>query len=204
MRFDVRTTIGGCIGRDRAELGDRHRRLGEQLEEERLELVVGAVDLVDQQHHRPWPGVLDRPQQRPADEVVGGEQVVGGDGAVGGLGGADRQQLAGVVPLVQRLGRGDALVALQPHERGVEGAGRAPWPPPSCRRPPRPPAAAAGAVRRRRTGPSPARGRRGSRPRRAAGATPATSRPVHQRYRPGSAANARRHPEPQKWWRPPA
>ena len=35
---------------DRAELGDRHARLGEQLEEEGLEVVVGAVDLVDQEH----------------------------------------------------------------------------------------------------------------------------------------------------------
>ena len=68
--------IGGCVARDRADLGDRHGGLGEQLEQERLEVVVGAVDLVDQQHRRPRAGVLERPQQRPPDQVVGAEQVV--------------------------------------------------------------------------------------------------------------------------------
>ena len=52
------------------------RRLGQQLEQERLEVVVGAVDLVDQQHGRPRAGMLERPQQRPPDQVVGPEQVV--------------------------------------------------------------------------------------------------------------------------------
>ena len=41
------------------------RRLGEQLEQERLELVVGAVDLVDEQHRRPRARVLERREQRP-------------------------------------------------------------------------------------------------------------------------------------------
>ena len=68
--------IGGCVARDRAELGDRHAGLGQQLEQERLEVVVGAVDLVDQQHRRPRAGVLERAQQRPADQVVGAEQVL--------------------------------------------------------------------------------------------------------------------------------
>ena len=43
-------------GRDGADLGDGDGRLGQQLEQERLELVVGAVDLVDQQHGRPRAG----------------------------------------------------------------------------------------------------------------------------------------------------
>ena len=68
--------IGGCVARDRADLGDRHARLGEQLEQERLEVVVGAVDLVDEQDGRPRARVLERAQQRPADQVVGAEQVV--------------------------------------------------------------------------------------------------------------------------------
>ena len=105
---------------DRAELGDRHRRLGEQLEQERLEVVVGAVDLVDQQHRRPRAGVLERAQQRPADQVVGAEQVVLGEPLVVGLREPDAQQLAGIVPLVQRLGGVDAVVALQPDQRRVE------------------------------------------------------------------------------------
>ncbi len=52
-------------GADGADLGDRHLEVGEQLEQERLELVVGAVDLVDQQHRRHGVGVLDRLEQRP-------------------------------------------------------------------------------------------------------------------------------------------
>ena len=63
-------------GDDRAELGDGHRGLRQQLEQERLEVVVGAVDLVDQQHRGARAGVLERAQQRAADQVVGAEQVV--------------------------------------------------------------------------------------------------------------------------------
>jgi hypothetical protein len=47
------------------------RGVGEQLEQERLEVVVGAVDLVDQQHGGTRAGVLERAQQRAADQVVG-------------------------------------------------------------------------------------------------------------------------------------
>ena len=48
----------------------------EQLEQERLEVVVGAVDLVDQQHGGARAGVLERAQQRPPDQVVGAEQLL--------------------------------------------------------------------------------------------------------------------------------
>ena len=43
---------GGRLGADRADLGDRHLEVGQQLEQEGLELLVGAVDLVDEQHRR--------------------------------------------------------------------------------------------------------------------------------------------------------
>ena len=107
-------------GADRAELRDRHRGLGEQLEQERLEVVVGAVDLVDQQHRGPRPGVLQRLQQRPRDQVVAAEQLLLGELVAARLGQADRQQLARIVPLVQRLGGVDAVVALQPDQRRVQ------------------------------------------------------------------------------------
>ena len=42
----------------------------------------------------------------------------------GRLGQPDGEQLARVVPLVQRLGGGDALVALQPDQRGVDRRGQ--------------------------------------------------------------------------------
>ena len=54
---------------ERAELGHGDRVVGEDLEQERLELVVGAVDLVDEQHRRRHRAervglVGDGPQQR--------------------------------------------------------------------------------------------------------------------------------------------
>ena len=91
------------------ELRDRHLELGQQLEQERLELVVGAVELVDQQHH--GPVVLERLQQRPADQQLAPEERA--RVAPGRLGGADLQQLARVVPVIERAGNVDALVALQ-------------------------------------------------------------------------------------------
>jgi hypothetical protein len=102
------------------ELRDRHRALGEQFEQERLELVVGPVHLVDEQHRRARSGVVDRGQQRPGQEVVRAEQVGLLDGRALRLGQSDREQLPRVVPLVERLGRGEPLVALQPQQHGVE------------------------------------------------------------------------------------
>ena len=63
-------------GADRADLRDRDLEVGEELEQERLELVVRAVDLVDQQHRRHRVVVLDRVEQRPADEELAAEEVV--------------------------------------------------------------------------------------------------------------------------------
>ena len=63
-------TIGGKAAEMVPKLGDGDRGFGHQLEQERLELVVGAVDLVDQQHNGPRAGVLDRLQQRAGDEVL--------------------------------------------------------------------------------------------------------------------------------------
>jgi hypothetical protein len=103
-----------------AELGYRDRRLGQQLEQERLELVVGPVDLVDEQDGGSRPGVQQRREQRPGQQVLLGEEVLVLDVLAGRLGEPDGQQLARVVPFVQRLGGRDALVALQPHQRGVE------------------------------------------------------------------------------------
>ena len=66
--------------------------------------------------------MLDRPQQRPLDEepllVELGLEGVGGPagGLAAGLGGAQVEQLAGVVPVVHGLGGVDALVALQPDQ----------------------------------------------------------------------------------------
>ena len=68
MRLDVRITIGGRVVGEQAELGDRDLVVGQHLEQVRLELVVGAVDLVDQQDRRDVAVVVDRPQQRPLEQ----------------------------------------------------------------------------------------------------------------------------------------
>ena len=75
------------------------------------------------------------------------------------------EQLARVVPLVERLRRVDALVALEPDQLRVRGSARASSRPRSCRLPARPRAAAAGASRARGRSPSRARGRGGTTPR---------------------------------------
>ena len=45
-------TMGGSGGLDGAEFGDRHLEVGQHLQQEGLERLVGAVELVDQQHRR--------------------------------------------------------------------------------------------------------------------------------------------------------
>jgi hypothetical protein len=95
------------LGLDHADLGDRDLELGEELEQEGLELVVGAIELVDQQHR---PGPRQRLEQRPAQEELRGVQL-------GRAARAQLQQLARIVPVVQRVVDVDALVALQPDER---------------------------------------------------------------------------------------
>ena len=105
---------------DRAYLRDRHARVREQLEQERLEVVVGSVDLVDEQHRRSRAGVLERAQERAADEVVRPEELLLPERRVTRVGEPDAEELARIVPLVQRLGRVDPLVALEAHQRGLQ------------------------------------------------------------------------------------
>ena len=52
----VRITYGIEVARDRAELGDADLEVGQELQQVGLELLVGAVDLVDQQDRRARPG----------------------------------------------------------------------------------------------------------------------------------------------------
>ncbi len=67
---------GGYVPRvERAELGDAHLEVGQHLEQERLELGIRLVDLVDEQHARLLRG--DRAEERPReDEPVAEEDVV--------------------------------------------------------------------------------------------------------------------------------
>ena len=112
-------TSGRRLGRDRlAELRDRDLEVRQELEQERLELVVGAVDLVDEQDD--GSVVLERLEQRAAQQEAPREQLALVDAA---LGGAQREELARVVPVVERLVDVDALVALQADEARAGRAG---------------------------------------------------------------------------------
>ncbi len=119
---------GWARGHEGSQLRHRDRGLAEELEEQRLELVVRPVDLVDQQHRRPRPVVPDGPQDRPFLEVLGAEQVRVGQLGPVGLGEPDGEELPLVVPLVEGFGGGQPLVALQADQRRVqregEGLGR--------------------------------------------------------------------------------
>ena len=125
--------VAGAVGRDhhdrrhlgveRPELGDGDRVVGQDLEQERLELVVGPVDLVDEQHRRDRRLVRDRPQQRAAHEEPLRVELVLDDGGTAGLDRAQVEELARVVPLVHGLAGVDALVALEADELASGPAG---------------------------------------------------------------------------------
>ena len=118
--FEVRTTIGCVRLSITAQLGDRDLEVGEDLEQHRLELLVGLVDLVDQEHDR--LGVRDRAQERAGEDEVLGEDL-GLDArrtprgrcrpVLGRALRLDVEELLAVVPLVKRLGLVEALVALE-------------------------------------------------------------------------------------------
>ncbi len=102
---------------DGADLGHCHLEVGEHLEQERLELLVAAVDLVHQQDRRP-AFVRDGLQQRTLEEERLAEDLCLGVRLLAAVAllEADVQELARVVPLVER-GRGvEAFVALQPDQ----------------------------------------------------------------------------------------
>ena len=153
---------------DGAELGDRDLEVGEHLEQQPLDLDVGLVDLVDEQHRRLV--AADRGQQRTGEQELVGEDVVVRLGprraSLVGLRyrSLDAEQLLLVVPLVERARLVETLVALEPDQLRARGARRPPSPARSCRHRPGPRRAAASPARRRGTPSWPSSDRRGSRP----------------------------------------
>src|SRR3954447_2857729 len=112
--------------RHRAELGHRDLVVGQHLEQQRLGLHLDAVDLVDQQHNRVV--AADRLEKRPGQQELLTEDVFFDVEPLGALAlddalSLDAQQLLLVVPLVERLGLVEALVALQSNEAGARHLG---------------------------------------------------------------------------------
>src|SRR5258707_10947626 len=102
--------------RNRSELRDRDLKIRQQFEQERLELVVGTVDLVDQQHRRRGPP--DRGQQRPFQQIFFRKNLVlDGVGILAAMR-LDREQLPLVIPFIERGRLIQALIALQADQLG--------------------------------------------------------------------------------------
>jgi hypothetical protein len=100
---------------DPPQFGNRDLEVGQELQQHRLELLVGLVDLVDQQDDRSLR--RDRGKQRPREQELLAEDVVLHLGPAGAVGlRLDPQQLLAVVPLIHRLGFVEPLVALQAHQ----------------------------------------------------------------------------------------
>src|SRR5665213_3110740 len=101
-----------ALRRERAEFGDRDRRLSEELEQQRLELVVSSVDLVDEQYRRSRASITHRLQDWPFKQECLGEQIGVRDGFCARLRESNREQLPLVVPLVQRFADCEPFVTL--------------------------------------------------------------------------------------------
>ena len=92
--------------RQRSQLRNGDLEVRQEFEQERLELVVGAVDFVDQQHRAVRRS--QRLQQRPLDQELLGVEV---ELRIARL--AQRQKLARIVPFIKGVRSIDAFVALQ-------------------------------------------------------------------------------------------
>src|SRR5205814_280622 len=113
---------------DGADLRDRDLELREQLEEEGFELLVGAVDLVDEENRRCLVVVVDGVEQRTLKQELGAEDLALGRAPVYLIAWPfthepDVQQLPRVVPLVDSMREVDPLIALEPDQPGPQHLG---------------------------------------------------------------------------------
>ena len=122
---------GWNLGAKRAHLRDRDGVLRQDLEEERLELVVSSIDLVDQQHRRRRSMRRSNgSEQRTTDEEALGVELAlemlgrVARGQPNGLGRPQVQQLPSVVPLVDGLRCVEPLVALESDQLTAGPAGQ--------------------------------------------------------------------------------
>jgi hypothetical protein len=126
---DLTGAVGGqdhdrnVFGPDGSQLGHRHLEVGEELEQEGFQLLVGTVHFVDQEDGSAVVGGVDGLQQWALEEELFAEEVVPGRVAVDAAAGFERPQvehLARVVPLVDSGGGVQTLVALEANQGRVE------------------------------------------------------------------------------------
>jgi hypothetical protein len=67
--------------------------------------------------------MIERLEQRAPDQIVLSKEALLGERRIGRLRDADPEELSRIVPLVERLRRVDALVALEPDQPRVEHLG---------------------------------------------------------------------------------
>lgn len=102
-------------------------KIREQFQQERLKLLVGAIQLVDEQHRFTAGAAIDGLEQRPLEQKLGAEQIVlrGLEFQMTcGFHQTDLQHLAAIVPLVDRVMDVQPLVTLQAQQRPVERGGQ--------------------------------------------------------------------------------
>ena len=125
VRLEVITTIGGWVAFTVPSSGIVTWKSASTSKQERLERLVGAVELVDQQHRGAGRIGLERLQQRPLDQKPLREHVVLQPLAVLlalRLRHPDGDHLRRIVPFVDRGRHVEPLVALQADEPAPERA----------------------------------------------------------------------------------
>ena len=111
---------------DSPDLRDRDLEVRQDLEQVGLELLVRAVDLVDEQHRRLRLVIrFERLEKRPLDQELRPEDVVRFRpiDLAARLQQPDLEHLAGVVPLIDRRVDVQPLVALEPDQPRPEAGG---------------------------------------------------------------------------------
>ena len=112
---------------DGAQFRNRDLKVGEHFEQKGFECFIGAIDLVHQQHRRAGGIRFESLEERPFDQKAFGEHVVLEPFAVTlafRFGGADRDHLRGVIPLIDRRGDVEALVTLQADQATAQRGGQ--------------------------------------------------------------------------------
>src|SRR6185436_10346485 len=107
----------------RSQFWNRDLEFGEQFQQKPFELLVGAIDLVDEQDGGPRARGIDRLQEWPLDEERVAVELVMRAGAIDRFGrveNAQFEQLTRVVPFVERVSDVEPLVALEANQIGLE------------------------------------------------------------------------------------